>query len=206
MIVLDLFAGHGGWSAPFKEAGHEVATVDIEPSFNPDICIDALELPPKYFAKTGFDAILASPPCEAFSVASIGAHWGGGLRAYEPKTEHAHTSLALVHWTAAVIEAARPRWFVIENPRGVLRKLGVLDRYERTTVTYCQYGDTRMKPTDLWGGFPEKWEPRPMCRNGAPCHEAAPRGAKTGTQGLKKADARAEIPRELAVSLMEAMG
>ena len=35
----------------------------------------------------------------------------------------------------------------------------------RYTVTYCQYGDNRMKPTDIWTNHPE---PKflPMCHNG----------------------------------------
>ena len=38
------------------------------------------------------------------------------------------------------------------------------------TVTYCQYGDTRMKPTDLWcsDSLFQQWTPRPMCKNGDP--------------------------------------
>jgi hypothetical protein len=110
--------------------------------------------------------------------------------------------LALVHWTLAAIEVMRPSVAIIENPRGMLRKLGVLDRYERVTVTYCQYGDSSMKPTDLWGiPFPPSWQPRPVCRNGASCHESAPRGAKTGTQGKIGAAERAVIPYELAMSV-----
>ena len=147
------------------------------------------------------DVILASPPCEAFSVASIGHHWTGGRRAYEPRTDHAKASIDLVRHTLWLIRACEPRWWVLENPRGVLRKLGLLDDHERITVTFCAYGDSRMKPTDLWGGFPDSWRPRPMCKNGRKCHEAAPRGAKTGTQGLKGSAARAVIPEALALSI-----
>ena len=41
-------------------------------------------------------------------------------------------------------------YWIIENPRGKLRKLEIVKDLPRTTVTYCQYGDIRMKPTDLW--------------------------------------------------------
>lgn len=210
--VLDLFAGLGGWSAPWTAAGHEVTTVDLDPRFGSTFVGDVLAMAPSEFR--GFDVVLASPPCEAFSVASIGTHWAGGLRAYEPATEHAQTSLALVHWTLAVVEATRPRYWVIENPRGMLRQLQILDRYERNTVSFCHYGDSSMKPTDLWGGFPDAWHPRPMCHNQRPehpasccCrdHESAPRGAKTGTQGKQGAAARAEIPLLLARDLMESI-
>ena len=199
MRVLDLFAGLKGWSTPFAERGHEVITVDIDPVFGSTLTADALAMGPNLGR---FDVVLASPPCEAFSVASIGSHWTGGLRAYEPKTPQAHTALALVHWTIAAIESMRPTFAVIENPRGMLRRLGVLDRYERVTVTYCQYGEKVMKPTDLWGlPFPASWSPRPMCANGASCHERAPRGAKTGTQGKAGAAERAVVPYELAMDV-----
>jgi hypothetical protein len=83
----------------------------------------------------------------------------------------------------------------------VLRKLPVVSDLPRVTVTYCRYGDDRMKPTDLWGRFPEGWQPREMCKNGQPCHESAPRGAKTGTQGRRGATERAMVPYELSEEL-----
>lgn len=63
----------------------------------------------------------------------------------------------------------------------------------RYTVTYCQYGDTRMKPTDIWTNHPMP-NFKPPCHNGDSCHVSAPRGAKTGTQGLKNSILRAKIP------------
>lgn len=66
----------------------------------------------------------------------------------------------------------------------------------RFTVTYCQYGDTRMKPTDIWTNHPAP-EFRPPCHNGDPCHIPAPRGAKTGTQGLSGSKERSRIPPAL---------
>lgn len=66
----------------------------------------------------------------------------------------------------------------------------------RYTTTYCQYGDTRMKPTDIWTNIPDPGFKDP-CHNGDKCHEAAPRGSKTGTQGLKGSKERARIPEQL---------
>ena len=71
----------------------------------------------------------------------------------------------------------------------------------RYTVTYCQYGDTRMKPTDIFTNHPHPMF-KPMCKNGDPCHESAPRGAKTGTQGLATVD-RSRIPEELCEHIVE---
>ena len=64
----------------------------------------------------------------------------------------------------------------------------------RYTVTYCRYGDERMKPTDIWTNHPNPHF-LPPCRNGDPCHVRAPRGARTGTQGIKGHVDRSRIPQ-----------
>lgn len=43
----------------------------------------------------------------------------------------------------------------------------------------------------------------PMCRNGDNCHESAPRGSRTGTQGLKGNYERSRVPSELCLELLE---
>ena len=63
----------------------------------------------------------------------------------------------------------------------------------RYTVTYCQYGERRQKPTDIWTNYKNPDFKSP-CKRGAPCHDAAPRGPKTGTQALKNAKEKAKIP------------
>ena len=67
--MLDLFCGAGGAAMGYHRAGFEVFGVDIDPKplrhypF-PYVCADALE----YCAEHGqeFDAIHASPPCQAY--------------------------------------------------------------------------------------------------------------------------------------------
>lgn len=202
MRVINLFAGHGTWTVPFRERGHDVWATDIVDRPGIDLAIDILDIKPGdvplKFSHP--DIILASPDCQAFSVASIGTHWGGGLNGYVPKTDKARNRIELVKEARFLIEVFKPRFFIIENPRGMLRKLNLLDGFERRTVWYCQYGDERAKPTDLWGGFPPSLVLRPECHNGNSDHAAAPRGAKTGTQGREK-DARSFIPYELALDV-----
>jgi len=84
--------------------------------------------------------------------------------------------------------------FFIENPRA--RARWFLPAEYRKTAWYCQYGDKRAKPTDIWTNL--NWTPK-TCKNGnKDCHhEPAPRGSKTGTQGLKGNKERSVIPPEL---------
>lgn len=208
--ILDLYAGAGGERrrAGIEARGHTYVTVDLDPRFGSSVTADMLAIaidPPGFMYHNGyFDLIWASPPCEAFSVASIGHHWTGGKGAYVPKTVEARLSQELVQATLRFIQWMEPRGWIMENPRGVLRKLPCVQGVPLHTVTYCRYGDTSMKPTDLWGNVPG-WIPRPMCHNGHPDHDAAPRGARTGTQGKGGAAERAVVPWQLWADIIYAM-
>ena len=194
LLVFDFFAGTGSSTQAFEDAGHTVIKVELDTYFDAHER-DIMELSADYLiAKYGCpDFIWASPPCTAFSVASIGHHWNIDKT---PKTEAASFNQLLVAKTLELINELKPKAWLMENPRGMLRKLPVVQGLTRRTVTYCQYGDTRMKPTDLWGEI--DWTPRAMCKNGDSCHEAAPRGSRTGTQGLKGAKDRSRVPYELS--------
>jgi len=61
-----------------------------------------------------------------------------------------------------------------------------------------------MKPTDIWTNC-LNWKPiNKMCHNGNPDHEKAPRGSRTGTQGLKGNTERSVIPKELIKEIIGA--
>jgi hypothetical protein len=206
--LLEMFCGTKSIGKAFVEIGVQSFSIDLEERFDPTLRADVLELSADQLPRT--PVIWASPPCTAFSVASMGHHWGGGRRAYLPKTEGARLGVEIVQKTIALIEELQPRAWFIENPSGVLRKLPFMQGFRRVTVHYCHYGDTRMKPTDIWTNT--DWEPRPACHNRRKehpedccCrdHEAAPRGAKTGTQGLSGAQDRGVIPHELGQEIAE---
>jgi site-specific DNA-cytosine methylase len=197
--LLDLFCGTKSISKVFERHGHETFTVDILEEFNPDLPMNILEVTPEMILeKFGRpDVIWASPPCFKFSVAAIGKNWiKNDDGTYTPKNEGAVEAMEIVKHTLYLIKELKPKYFFIENPRGMLRKMPFMQEYPRFTVTYCQYGDTRMKPTDIWTNF-EDINFKPPCKNGDPCHEAAPRGSQTGTQGLKNAKERAVVPEGL---------
>jgi hypothetical protein len=203
LLVFDFFSGTGSSTQAFADNGDEVVSFELDPQFSATETISILDLTPEYLLKTYGrpDFIWASPPCTAFSVASIGHHWKQGGVYPIPKTQAAVDNQRLVEHTRMLIEAIKPRFgYLIENPRGMLRKLPAVRGLMRRTVTYCQYGDSRQKPTDLWGSVPN-WRAKEPCRPGSPCHEAAPRGSRTGTQGLGKAKIRSMIPYGIGESI-----
>jgi len=199
--VLELFAGSRSIGKQAEKLGMNVYSSDINDFEGIDYVVNILEFD---ITKVPFkpDIIWASPPCTSFSVASIGHHWTGGKGAYIPKTDGARLGLELVKKTIEIIQYFQPTFWFMENPRGILRKLPVVKELPRKTVTYCQYGDERMKPTDIWTNS-ILWEPRPMCKNGDPCHVAAPRGSRTGTQGRSNAYERSKIPDELCFEVLK---
>jgi site-specific DNA-cytosine methylase len=199
MKVLDLWSGTASATKAFEDHGHEVITVEIDPRFKPTICSDIMEVTIKQLREYGpFNFGWASPECTVYSVANLRS---GHFKLGRPATAQAFMQNARVKWTMHLLNELCPQW-VMENPRGMLRKQPFMENIPRVTVTYCQYGDFRMKPTDLWGKFPPAWFPRPMCRKGDTCHEAAKRGSKKGTQNQSR-DNRIMIPYELGESLLK---
>ena len=200
MKVLELFAGTRSIGKAFEEKGHEVFSVEWDRSFeNIDLYKDIYELSAREilnkFGKP--DVIWASPDCSSYSIAAISRHRkreeNGNLA---PVSEYAKFCDRVNQHTLNLIMTLSPKYWFIENPRGGMRKMDFMHGLPRYTVTYCQYGDTRMKPTDIWTNHPDP-NFKPACKNGDPCHEKAPRGSITGTQGLKGSKERSVIPVEL---------
>jgi len=195
--VLDLFSGTRSIANAFEAYGHETFSIELDRRHeNIDWYVDILEVTASDIL-TRFgrpDVIWASPPCTTYSIAAISHHRtrndDGVLM---PKSHLAHISDRLITHTISLIAELKPRFYFIENPRGGLRKMPFMQPMPRYTITYCQYGDKRMKPTDIWTNHPQP-DFNPMCHNGDMCHESAPRGSKTGTQGLKGAIQRSIIP------------
>jgi hypothetical protein len=201
MKVLELFAGSRSVGKIAEDLGMEVFSSDLIEFEGIHYPISILDFD---VTKVPFqpDVIWASPPCTGFSVAAIGHHWSGGKGAYIPKTETAKLGIELVRKTLEIINHFQPTYWFMENPRGVLRKLDVVKGLKKNSVTYCQYGDERMKPTDIWTNS-DVWTSKPMCKNGDPCHVAAPRGSRTGTQGRANAYERSKIPADLCLEILK---
>lgn len=201
MKVLELFAGTRSIGKAFEAQGHEVFSVEWDKSHdNIDLYIDIMELTSDMILeKFGIpDVIWASPDCTTYSIAAISHHRRKNENTLnlDPVSDYAKLSDKLNEHIHKLIEELNPKLWFIENPRGGMRKMNFMQNKPRYTVTYCQYGDSRMKPTDIWTNHSDP-KFKPMCKNGAPCHVSAPRGSRTGTQGLKGSKERSKIPKEL---------
>ena len=206
MKVLELFAGTRSIGKAFEARGHEVFSVDWDEGFeNIDLHVDIGTLTAgEIIRRFGYpDVIWASPDCTTYSIAAISKHRireeDGNLA---PKSEYAKRCDAVNTHLLDLIQALQPKYWFIENPRGGLRKMRFMQDLPRHTVTYCQYGDTRMKPTDIWTNHPDP-KLKPPCKNGDSCHVAAPRGARTGTQALANRIEKAKIPPKLCEHIVK---
>lgn len=212
MKLLELFAGTRSMSRAFERAGHETFTVEWNRE-HPciDLYADVGELAAEDVLE-GFgrpDAVWMSPDCTSYSVAAISRHRDGT----RPKTDYAAFCDRVNAHALDIVRQLRPAVYYIENPAGMLQHMPWLNDFLDETggrkhlITYCRYSDPwmdgdgvlhlpRQKRTHIFTNHPD---PRflPPCRNGDPCHEAAPRGAKTGTQGLKNSVERSRIPDRL---------
>jgi hypothetical protein len=206
--VLELFAGTRSIGKAFEAAGHEVYSIEWDKKHeNIDWYEDILKVTTQdILVRFGRpDVIWASPDCSTYSIAAISHHRtreeDGNLA---PKSEYAKFCDKVNQHVLNLILGLNPKYYFIENPRGGMRKMNFMKNLPRFTVTYCQYGDDRMKPTDIFTNHPNP-QFKPMCKNNNPdCHhERAPRGSKTGTQGRKGSVERSIIPEELCKHIVK---
>ena len=210
MKCVELWAGDSTGLEAARRLGHTVVTVDNDPKFDPDILADIATVTADQIRAalllTPGERILfiwASPDCSIFSVA--GFHANHFINRTIPNTQAAIDMISRHKHTLDLIEELDPVYFVVENPVGLLRFQEWMQRFHRETVTYCSYGDNRMKPTDLWGGFPRTWVARPRCfRENPKCdHIRAPRGSGQATTARNKRE-RSHIPFELSADIFDA--
>jgi site-specific DNA-cytosine methylase len=199
--VLELFAGTRSIGKAFEKSGHEVYSIDWDKKHqNIDWYTDILEVTAeeiiKRFGKP--DIIWASPDCTTYSMAGISHHRKKNVETgnLDPVSDYAKFCDTVNQHVLKLIEELNPTYYFIENPRGGMRNMVYMKNLPRHTVTYCQYGDSRMKPTDIWSNY-ENPNLKPPCKQGMPCHTPAPRGSQTGTQGIKGKALRSVIPEEL---------
>lgn len=139
-LCIDLCSGKEGFSQAFKD-NYEVVTLDIEKKFKPTICADVRCLPFKENLEP--DVLLASPPCQHFSVACWTFPRKGIMEAMQ-----------LAGACFEAVAYLKPKKWLIENPRGRLRQL--TPKKPNMTIFYSDFDKDypAQKPTDLWGNIP----------------------------------------------------
>ena len=143
-VVLDLCAGSGAWSEPYRECGrYDCRKVDLPT----DVRLM------KFDSTLHVYGILAAPPCTRFSYA----------RNRYPATElELIDALSIVDVCLRAVFIYKPKFWALENPTAKLRHyLGP----ETLKFRQYEYGDAGVKPTSIWGKFnvPPK-APRPRTK------------------------------------------
>lgn len=199
--TIELFSGTGSFSNVAKDLGHNIYRVDNNKKFMCEEYANLLE-PLSDQLKNKIDecdVIWMSPPCNTFSLASGNKHWTFDK---EPRTLEAKKGYNLLKICENIAHYCmlKNKIFFIENPNG--RAVWFLPNKWLKRVWYCQYGDTRAKPTNIWTNLNINFK---TCKNNNPfCnHIRAKRGSKTGTQGLKNCEERGIIPSNLIYYIFE---
>ena len=133
-IILDLCAGTGAWSAPYREAGYDVRLVTL-----PETDVRLFVPPDNVYG------ILAAPPCTEFSKAKM--FHGKGKYSYD-----FISGLETVSACMRVILTAKPKFWALENPLGFLVRWLKEPQY---VFSPWEFGDGYQKRTALWGVFNE---------------------------------------------------
>lgn len=130
-VVLDLCGGTGSWSKPYREAGYDVRLITLPEQ----------DVRTYHWKGAPVRGVLAAPPCTMFSMAN-------------PKVKRTPSqlleALLIVAACLRVISESHPKWWALENPRGMLSKF-----MGTPTMVFqpWQYGDPWTKMTLLWGRF-----------------------------------------------------
>ena len=198
-LTIDLCSGLGGLSQAFKDEGWEVVTVDDNPKFNPTICADIRKVTSQdiagatrlqNFPEYEIVVIVASPPCQRFSIAN--PLW--------PK-KGIGEAMEIVGACLELIAEIKPKFWLLENPRGRLRWfLGK----PYSSFNLKGLGYRTCKPTDLWGNVPFGLIPDGGKNNDFRGRKyPAPKGSYFGQ--VRSPALRAKMPYGLSKAVLEAV-
>lgn len=180
MIMLDLFSGLGGASEAFvQNEDWTVIRVDNEPLISiqvPETVIcdvsDVNERGRWWQPHMEVDLLWASPPCTEFSTANPNRQPQAGI--------------PLVETAIEIIEAVKPRCWIIENVKGSIKHLTPLLGPPRLILG----------PYVLWGNFPLFW----VDMDGYSKMEG-----DTWSDDPLRPQKRALVPLEISQALLEAL-
>jgi hypothetical protein len=202
MKIVELFAGTCSFSNVAKERGHKTFTTDFDDCFNVNLVADILDLESQRIVFEEIkdaDVVWMSPVCTYWSLSAGNTYW---TKFRMPRNDKAIEGIKMMMFCRFVADycVKHNKIFFIENPNG--RAVWILDNQYLKRVWYCQYGDSRAKPTNIWTNL--NIEFKTCSNNNKNCnHESAPRGSKTGTQGLKGSKERSVVPRDLCLEIIK---
>jgi hypothetical protein len=164
-LILDVCGGTGSWSQPYRDAGYTVIVLDPEAftdnaggaaivGGSGDVC------DPRYHVQGCFGmpvhGILLAPPCTEF--ASSGARWWKGKAENSP--ELLADAIKVAQACLDLVAVHKPAFWVLENPRGSMRRLlnlgattAVVQPHQFAGYATVERNDCYTKETFLWGAF-----------------------------------------------------
>ncbi len=216
-VLLSLFDRSGVWSKPWRDAGWEVIQADLQG--NPPIDVMELAEHPEVLPRV--DALLAAPPCTAFTVAN-NRNWakydaGHGGPA---KNESTAGYVALVYAVLVLVEELKPRVWGMENPV-MGRLLSLVPELQSVPVwrfdpwQYAGWADdpaseAHSKGTRIWGNAKRPVE-KPVDpkiyggeAGGLSSQSMISRVPPGGRGGVSRANLRAQTPQGFARAFFEA--
>ena len=161
---VELFCGEvKGFSCIASSLGYSTFTVDIDPGNSPDLVADIRSVGGTALP-TNPHIVWAAPPHAGFS----DSHWKG----MDPTDEAGERAIDVFRATISALSLMQPKWWFIENPKGVLRGLPVVAGFNRgyptrnrQTIRHDEYGGRDSTETDVWTNA-YWWIPRPGMRDG----------------------------------------
>lgn len=145
--VLDLFCGAGGFALGFQKAGFEIIggidndylalmtyekNIECNKTMNADIsALHSIDIRNEFNISESIDIIIASPPCEPFTIANVNRKKNSLSRLYDD--EDGRLFLDAIR----IIGDLQPKIFVIENVKHLLdKKIKEAIIYELNRVGY----------------------------------------------------------------------
>ena len=139
--ILSLCDYTGVWSKPYRDNGYEVIQVDLK--YGQDIRL--------FCYQDDIHGIIAQPPCTHFA--------GSGARWWKQKGEKPLLEgLALVDACLRFVAVCNPKWWVLENPVGRLKRWIGNPKFRYNPCDFALLADypqeeAYTKKTCLWGNF-----------------------------------------------------
>ena len=209
-LALELFAGSRSFGKAAEKKGYKVFSMDkfitedmhfvggVE-DLTKEMIVEHLGGEPT--------VIWGSPVCSAWSKTGWFHYWDTKIykltKKFIAKKSFAYESVEMVRKTIEIFSWFPKAFFYMENPQGMLAFHPVIQYFKvynlpvvKRLVTYCQYGHTVRKPTEIWTNNFE-WKQRKPCSNGDTCHLKSPRCTQSGIMTLKNSFERSKIPDEL---------